>query len=193
MRMTKDQLFMNIAILLSKRSTCIRRQVGCVIVDNRGHEIGMGYNGVASSMPHCNEEESLSFLSREERDKEYDRMQEAGKSPVCSDYERFPHFLLTFNPNACDGTDKPMGLDNCEAVHAEQNALIKCKDVQSIHTVYVTTFPCISCMKLLINTPVSRLIYLYDHNNITRPMELWAMVKGEKDGVFQMDTRNILP
>jgi hypothetical protein len=36
------------------------------------------------------------------------------------------------------------GLDVCEAIHAEQNALLQCKDVEQIDTAYVTAMPCMT-------------------------------------------------
>lgn len=51
------------------------------------------------------------------------------------------------------------GLDACEAIHAEQNALLQCRDVSLIHTAYVTTLPCMTCAKLLMNTGCQRIVY----------------------------------
>ncbi len=52
MRPSWQHYFMEIALQVSKRSTCLRRQVGAVIVrDNR--ILTTGYNGAPSSTPHC--------------------------------------------------------------------------------------------------------------------------------------------
>jgi len=52
MRITRENLNMNIALLISKRATCGRAQVGAVIVkDNR--IISTGYNGPLRSEPDC--------------------------------------------------------------------------------------------------------------------------------------------
>lgn len=54
MRPSWDEYFMDIAELVKKRSTCLRRQVGAVIVkDNR--ILTTGYNGVPPKMRHCEE------------------------------------------------------------------------------------------------------------------------------------------
>jgi len=54
MRPSWEQIFVQITELIAKRSTCIRLQVGAVLVrDNR--IISMGYNGVTSGHEHCNE------------------------------------------------------------------------------------------------------------------------------------------
>ena len=47
-----DQTFSAIAEIWSQRSTCSRRQVGAVVVQNN-YVIGQGYNGVPSGRRHC--------------------------------------------------------------------------------------------------------------------------------------------
>lgn len=54
MRPTWDEIFMEQAQLMARRSTCLRRQVGAVLV--REHRaIASGYNGPPSGLPHCEE------------------------------------------------------------------------------------------------------------------------------------------
>lgn len=54
MRPTWDEIFMDLARLVARRSTCLRRQVGAVLVrDHRA--IALGYNGPPSGLPHCAE------------------------------------------------------------------------------------------------------------------------------------------
>lgn len=47
-----DEYFMDIARLAATRSTCLRRQVGAVMVRDR-HIIATGYNGAPSGIKHC--------------------------------------------------------------------------------------------------------------------------------------------
>ncbi|MBI4652083.1 cytidine/deoxycytidylate deaminase family protein, partial [Candidatus Desantisbacteria bacterium] len=49
-----DFYFMEMALLVSKRSTCIRRQVGAVLVKDK-HILATGYNGAARNLKHCGE------------------------------------------------------------------------------------------------------------------------------------------
>lgn len=52
MRVSWDEYFLQIADIVKTRSTCLRRQVGAVIVkDNR--IITTGYNGAPSGLSHC--------------------------------------------------------------------------------------------------------------------------------------------
>ena len=130
-RLSKDAYFSELAALVSRRGTCARRLVGCVLVCSRGHVLATGYNGVPSGHIHCID-------------------------------------------SRCPGADFPSGtgLDKCEAVHAEQNALLQCKDVNFIDTAYVTAMPCMTCMKLLLNTSCRRIVYIepYPHEEAK---QLW--------------------
>lgn len=55
MRPTRDAYFSKLASIMSTRSTCARKAVGCVLINIKGHIIGTGYNGVAVGFDHCNE------------------------------------------------------------------------------------------------------------------------------------------
>jgi dCMP deaminase len=47
-----DDYFMQLAKLVATRSTCIRRQVGAVLVSNK-RILATGYNGVPRGLKHC--------------------------------------------------------------------------------------------------------------------------------------------
>lgn len=51
-RKSWEHYFLEISQLVAKRSTCIRRKVGAVIVKDK-HIIATGYNGVPSGIDHC--------------------------------------------------------------------------------------------------------------------------------------------
>jgi dCMP deaminase len=67
------------------------------------------------------------------------------------------------------------GLDQCLAIHAEQNALLQCANTQSIYTAYITVSPCITCTKLLLNTGCKRIVFIESYIDKT-PRNIW---KGE--------------
>ena len=118
MREPIDNYFMKIANVVATRGTCIRRQVGCVLINARNHIIATGYNGVAKDFPHCIDE-------------------------------------------PCKGADGKSGekLGECEAIHAEQNAMLQCKNIYGIETCYSTVSPCIHCVKLLLNTSCTKIVF----------------------------------
>src|SRR5690606_10677028 len=57
-------MFMLMADIVSRRSTCLRKQVGAVIAKDH-RVVSMGYNGAPSRMPHCLEVGCLSFVGDE--------------------------------------------------------------------------------------------------------------------------------
>lgn len=57
MRVSWDDYFMQIAEVVKTRSTCMRRQVGAVIVKDN-HIVTTGYNGAPSGLKHCTEDNS---------------------------------------------------------------------------------------------------------------------------------------
>lgn len=154
-RPTRDQWAMDIAKITAKRTSCCRRAVGCVLVNSRGHLLSTGYNGVAAGMAHCNE----AIIADTYRTLEDPHM----VVPVV----KFPH--------ACPAANAPSGtnLDGCHAVHAEQNALLQCRDVYQIETAYVTTAPCMTCTKLLLNTSCKEIMYIEDYLQAVEAKALW--------------------
>lgn len=57
-RLTVEQYFSNIALLVSQRSTCTRLHVGAVFV-NHNEIVSTGYNGSPVGQPHCLDEGCL--------------------------------------------------------------------------------------------------------------------------------------
>lgn len=155
MRISVQKWAMQLALTTAKRSTCLRRAVGCVLLDKNNHVIATGYNGVARGQNHCNERVKIRIkvLTTE------------WKVP----YEPFSHLY------ACHGARSPSGtnLDACKAIHAEQNALLQCKDVEAIVACYTTTSPCVTCTKLLLNTGCQTIYYNEEYPQ-PQAKELWT-------------------
>lgn len=181
MRPSKDQWAMDLALATSKRATCLRRQCGCVLLNARGHVLATGYNGVAAGQAHCSEVSVNGYVA-EGAPSQYSvedlttrmlinsphvKKTELGK--VWLEPYSVKDTVLKFEwfQHACPGANAPsgQGLDACQAIHAEQNALLQCRDVYAIHTAYVTASPCITCCKLLLNTSCERIVFLtpYPH------------------------------
>ncbi len=49
-----DDYFMEMAHVVSKRSTCLRRKVGAILVKDK-HILSTGYNGAPKGLKHCEE------------------------------------------------------------------------------------------------------------------------------------------
>ena len=139
-----DSYFMTISYAVAQRGTCIRRKAGCVIVDKNNFILSTGYNGVAPGMPHCNHVSVVSEVSQGVDD---------------------------MYPYHCEGSFERSGknLSKCEAIHAEQNALLQCKDVHAIDRIYSTISPCFDqCAKLIMSTSCKTVIYDQEYPGIIR-------------------------
>ena len=132
-RLNWNEYFITIALLASKRSTCSRLNVGCVIVENN-RILATGYNGFLPGAPHI--------------------------SRVVNNHEQF-------------------------TVHAEQNAICDAaKRGVSLDgaTAYVTHYPCLNCLKLLIASGIKNIKYLMDYKNnpLTKEMIIENNVSASK-------------
>lgn len=122
-RPDKHETMMQMAEIIAKRTTCIRRAVGAIITDESGIVLATGFNGVPQGLGHCNE-----------------------GSP-------------------CTGALAKSGarLDECLAIHAEQNALIQLSDPKIAANIYTTTETCIHCTKMLLNTNIHVIYFRQDY------------------------------
>lgn len=76
-------------------------------------------------------------------------------------------------PCAGAGLTTGEGLDKCEAIHAEQNALLTCADIRRVSRIYCTVSPCIHCTKMLLRTKATELYFLENYPN-NSGSELWS-------------------
>ena len=116
-RPTMDEIWMNLAINISERSTCSRNKVGCVITNkDKSRVLGVGYNG--------------NFKG---------------------------------GPNSCDSAIA----GNCGCLHSELNALLKVVENSPNKIIYCTVSPCLSCVKMIINSGCSKVIFLEEYRLIS--------------------------
>lgn len=106
----------------------------------------------------------------------------AAGMPHCND-----EVLGTF-PHACKGAGLPSGtgLDCCQAIHAEQNALLQCSNIYAIDTAYVSASPCATCAKLLMNTSCKRVVFIEEYPGSEEVKDMW-LKSGRKWEQFNLD------
>lgn len=108
---------------------------------------------------------------------------------VATAYNSVPTGLPNCTSKPCAGSTGLSGkdLDACIAKHAEELALIKCHDVWQIFTCYVTTSPCIHCVRRLLDTSCERIVFAepYAHNEEARAIWLaagreWSILENDE-------------
>jgi dCMP deaminase len=131
-RISADKAYLRVALAMAQRSTCLDKQVGCVIVNDKNEIIATGYNGSPRGVEHCID---FGYCMKE----------------------------VHGDPN------------KCPSAHAEQNALLQCRVPEQIHTIYLTLSPCVSCIRIIMNTSCRRIVFLNEHRH-TYAKDMW---KGE--------------
>jgi len=99
---------------------------------------------------------------------------DAAKRIIGSGYNGVPKGFAHCTSEPCPGVGMPKGADLCEAVHAEQNALLNCRELHHADTIYVTHVPCMRCIKTLLNTPISTIIFANADNAEDGALAMWV-------------------
>lgn len=148
MRPTRDEMLMQMAEVVARRSTCSRAHVG-VVIARQGRPLVTGYNGAPSGMPHCKHDCNCQPA---------EVMRADAEEPVNVRHEgmcasRQPCFI---------------------AVHAEANAIayaarwgITLEGAE----LFTTLVPCLPCAQVTINAGIERVVYSANYRD-NRGVEL---------------------
>lgn len=143
-RISWNDFFIQIALLTSKRSTCIRKQVGAVLVkENR--IISIGYNGVSSKQCHCFDHfkekysNNLDFLNTKEF---YDEHGEFSK--INESHAELNCILFAARVG--------ISIDGCN--------------------MYITDSPCSTCARSIVSVNIKKVFYLYEYDRDKNGLEI---------------------
>lgn len=151
-----DAYFLEIAEKVSTRATCDRKHVGAIIVRDRAI-LATGYNGSVRELPHCDD------IGHDLVESDIAAVKKPGDDPLAR-----PKVEIVVN---CVRT-----------VHAETNAVAQAaRNGVRIDgaKIYVNTYPCWPCFKLLANAGIIEVIYSGDYRNDPR-VEAAARATGIK-------------
>lgn len=133
-RISRDQMFIGICQVVAQRSTCLRSQVGAIIVKD-GRVVSMGYNGPVSGAPACEDLPNvLQCLT-----------------PTSWERWKKKHPLMCMGPGCT------------RSCHAETNAIsFAARSGVAVEgcTLYCTMSPCINCAKVIVNSGIKEVKYL---------------------------------
>jgi dCMP deaminase len=84
---------------------------------------------------------------------------------IATAYNSVPAGIEHCTLHPCLGAKEAPGTrpSNCQAKHAEELALIKCPDVFKIKTCYVTASPCLLCVRRLIDTSCTSIVFAEEY------------------------------
>lgn len=150
---------------IAKRSLCVRDQVGAIIVDTQNRIIGEGYNGPPAGFRHHDQ-------------------------PCTSWCERASLLSEEIIPERLRKPD----YSDCPSLHAEANALMMSDRTARMNgTIYVTSFPCTGCLKLISNSGLSHIYvgvdgeheYRYREEDYETVRKLGLQIRFEDDRQFE--------
>jgi deoxycytidylate deaminase len=162
---TPDEVQIAAAYAQSNSSTCLKRHVGAVITiqkDGQQLPISMGFNENPPNIRTCKSENACY------KDEDMmSRLRARGKSiycPSCGEHHKDlgepwicgkcgMSFKAWLHPNR--------NMELCTAIHAEERAILSLGDRSaSGGTLYVTTFPCFQCSRLILDSGIKNIIYV---------------------------------
>lgn len=128
MRPNKDEYYIGIAAAVSKRSTCLRRQYGAVIVNN-DEIISTGYNGSPRGGVNCCDIGTCNRIGHAHNDGDY--------SKCCSVHAEMNAIISASRAEMLGGTLYLYGEENSKVIKAE---------------------PCPICERLIKNAGIERIV-----------------------------------
>lgn len=141
-RISREKMFSQICSVVAQRSTCLRSQVGALIVRD-GRIISMGYNGPVSGMPACSK-------------------------PDGSQQVLIIAGVLEPTGTECMGPGCTRSLHaETNAIAFAARAGVSVEGC----TMYCSMSPCINCAKVIVNSGIKELKYLEEYRD-TSGLEL---------------------
>ena len=160
-----EELEITVAYAQSHASRCIKRHVGAVITinkDSRELPISMGFNENPSGINTCKSENACY------KDENMSGKLEAKTQEICcpSCGKKYNNLKKPWICEGCGANFKNWLFPNrnmvlCTAIHAEERAILSlCGRSAEGGTIYVTTFPCFQCARLILDSGIKKIIYV---------------------------------
>lgn len=158
-----EELQIAAAYALSDASRCIKRHVGAVISVSRGDRefcISTGYNENPQGTPRCSENGGC---KKDEYMDSWFTAQDKLHCPACG--QELPDPNIDSRCGCGDALKNWLwpyrGMELCTAIHAEERAVLSLGDRSAENgTLYVTTFPCFQCARMILDAGIGRVVYV---------------------------------
>lgn len=148
---TAEETLMATAYASSLRSSCSKRKVGAIIVDDYNNIFSSGHNDVPKNERPCINEHGQCY-----RDKIRGSVKEDINNLIPDD---------DLNSKVKKAISKYKMLDLCRALHAEEQAILNVARIGAsaiFHksTLYTTTYPCNLCANKIVQVGIPKIVYL---------------------------------
>jgi deoxycytidylate deaminase/dephospho-CoA kinase len=160
-----EEVQITAAYAQSHSSTCLKRHVGAVITvkrDGQQFPISMGFNENPPNIRTCKSETACY------KDEDMNsRLKAKGKDIYCPKCGE--HHENLADPWVCKKCGISLkiwlhpnrNMELCTAIHAEERAILSLGDRRLADaTLYVTTFPCFQCARLILDAGIKNVVYV---------------------------------
>ncbi|NIV96160.1 hypothetical protein GWN42_26065, partial [candidate division KSB1 bacterium] len=91
------------------------------------------------------------------------------------------------NEEPCEGINAKSGedLDRCMARHAEMSIVDQISDTSKMHDLYITTSPCVECVKNLLGTGLQNIYYWEGYTDQQRQLASYYWKRYRQKGRWQ--------
>lgn len=153
---------MALAYSIALRSSCYKRQVGAVIVDDNGMVLATECNENPPFLGSCSDAYGECYRDLFKR-RALEEIEDIESCPKCQEklkdnisselkckkcgYDLDRHFI------------RDRALSRCTALHAEETAIINAKTSLEGCTIYTTTFPCFLCAQKIVASGIRTVVY----------------------------------
>lgn len=143
-RISKDEYYLEIAKAVSLRSTCLKRQYGCVIVNN-DEIIATGYNGSPRGEKNCCDKEFCKRLKEPNNSGKYDE---------CFSVHAEQNAMLSASRKDMIGATMYLfGYDMFEEKLSES-----CPGLMKTTKIEISAEPCPICLRMAKNAGIKKII-----------------------------------
>ena len=160
-----EEVEITAAYAQSHASRCLKRHVGAVItigINGQEHPISMGFNENPSGIRTCYDENAC--YKDENMTAKLSKRGEEIYCPSCGKEHRNlekPWICVQCGANFKEWLYPNRNMVLCTAIHAEERAILSLGDRSANGgTIYVTTFPCFQCARLILDTGIKKIVYV---------------------------------
>jgi deoxycytidylate deaminase len=162
----EKEAYMSIAYAASLQSHCFKRQVGAVIIDEKGIVVSIGYNENPKPLAPCYDEFGDCY-----REMYAEQIMATFKAcPLCKkelDVLTYPYRCPHCQGSIYHEVVRDRALGRCTALHAEEKAIINARSTNlSGYMLYVTTFPCFTCAQKILNSGIQNICYVESYPDV---------------------------
>lgn len=158
------ETLMAMAYTFGRRSRCVKRKVGAIIVDKYNNLLSSGFNDVPKGIKECALLHGTCYrdIQRDKLREKFDQLIcefiDSNLKPDSDEYKKHTRSL----------TDEIVGktkvLDLCRALHAEESAVLNLVSNSNLTdfsecSLYATTYPCNLCANKIVQVGIKNVVY----------------------------------